>query len=305
MKTAIKQALKAAAVRMPWGAREAVFEALVAKRSSREMLSRSAALAGITGFLAPGKWGIIQSSAADQCLLTDYAKTGDWAATTHGAFTRFFAETGGTYIDVGSNIGLTVLPVAVNPAVRCFAFEPEPTNFTNLAENVRRNAVHGNVVLHQLALADRTATLRFGLADDGNLGDHRLVSDTDTRRSIAVAASRLDDLDLPIAGPLGVKIDTQGAEPAIIAGGRETLARAGLAVLEFSPMLMDRLGGDPEIVLEYLAGFDRVAVTPGESDAPLAFGPAADACATLRAAYARSRAVPGVHFDVYAERVIT
>ena len=47
-----------------------------------------------------------------------------------------------------------------------------------------------------------------------------------------------------LKGPLAVKIDTQGAEPFVVSGGKETLGRAGLIVSEFGPDGMAQLGGN-------------------------------------------------------------
>lgn len=302
IKTMAKAVLGSAVRRLPWGARAAVFEALCAQMGNNEVLVRAATKIGVTEFGAPGQWGVIQSAATDRAILPTYARTGDWAQRTHQVFSNFFGELGGTYLDIGANIGLTTLPVARNPRVRCFAFEPEPTNFASLQNNVRRNAVHGNITLHKMALWDRHGSITFGLAEDGNLGDHRVVTTESSRRTIEVTAAPLDDLDLPIEGRLGVKIDTQGAEPAIINGGRMVLARARLVVMEFSPFMIAQLGGDPEVVITYLSEFERIALVAGESKEDLVFRPAATACAELRQTFARARADEADYLDIYAER---
>jgi hypothetical protein len=64
----------------------------------------------------------------DRFVLPEYAATGTFAETVTSALTDFLRG-GGTYIDVGANIGLTIIPVARNPNVHCLAFEPEPVNF--------------------------------------------------------------------------------------------------------------------------------------------------------------------------------
>ena len=69
----------------------------------------------------------------------------------------------------------------------------------------------------------------------------------------------LDSLEVVRPGSaLGVKIDTQGAEPFIIAGGRRTLSPAQLLVLEWCPYMMARMGGDPMVVLQFLRGSFRI-----------------------------------------------
>lgn len=216
-----------------------------------------------------------------------------------------FSETGGTYLDIGANIGLTTLPVAQNPLIRCFAFEPEPTNFGNLQENIRRNIRHKNVTLYQLALLDRDGFVPFGLSDDGNLGDHRVVTTSHHgRRIIQVAAAPLDRLNLPITGQLAIKIDAQGAEPAIILGGLETFAKANFVVLEFYPYMIEQRGGDPDIIFDYVAGFERVTLIKGEGAEDLSFSSAAIGYVMLRQIFEESRLDEAIYFDVYAYRNI-
>jgi FkbM family methyltransferase len=63
------------------------------------------------------------------------------------------------------------------------------------------------------------AQLSLALAE-GNIGDHRLtIADVPGRRTVKVPAVPLDDFIDNATPPLAVKIDTQGAEPYVIAGG--------------------------------------------------------------------------------------
>jgi hypothetical protein len=52
---------------------------------------------------------------------------------------------------------------------------------------------------------------------------------------------------------LAGKVDTQGAEPLVLAGGEGTLSRAGLVILEFWPFGMRRMGGSPDEVIAFAA----------------------------------------------------
>ena len=78
----------------------------------------------------------------------------------------------------------------------------------------------------------------------------------------------LNSLDLVRTGcALGVKIDTQGAEPFIIGGGRKTLSRAQLLVIEWCPYLIARMGGDPLVVLQFLRESFRIgSISRAEAD---------------------------------------
>jgi hypothetical protein len=69
------------------------------------------------------------------------------------------------------------------------------------------------------------------------------------------------------AEPIAAKIDVQGAEPFVIAGGRNTLSRASLLSLEFWPYSMRRMCGDIGAVIAFLAEhFQEGSISPGDKD---------------------------------------
>ncbi|MGH7069469.1 MAG: FkbM family methyltransferase, partial [Acetobacteraceae bacterium] len=107
---------------------------------------------GIVEIAATGDRGVISSPASDRMVIQEYARTGTFAPTVTRALSEFFATSGGTYLDIGANIGLMTVPFARDPRIRCIAFEPEPVNFGFLQRNVARNAEGCSVELHQLAL---------------------------------------------------------------------------------------------------------------------------------------------------------
>jgi FkbM family methyltransferase len=218
---------------------------------------------------AKGDRGIVTSSWNDNFVLREYADTGAFAPTVTSALLDFFGADGGTYMDVGANIGLTTIPLARNPRIRCIAFEPEPLNFGFLQRNVARNAPDAVVEFHELALFHERGSMSLSIAD-ANIGDHRLTRNSvPGRHTIEIPTVPLDDFDTRISGKLAIKIDTQGAEPFVIAGAQKVLAKAGLLVVEFCPFLMRQLGGDPNIVIESMASFDRIAVmTGGHAELP-------------------------------------
>ena len=147
-------------------------------------------------------------------------------------------------------------------------------NFGYLKRNIARNVEGASVEFHPIALFDTHSTMSMSIAE-ANLGDHRLTRDAvPDRRTIQVPVVPLDDFLDRIEGRLAVKVDTQGAEPFVIAGGKGVFARAGLVAMEFCPYLMRQLGGDPNIVIDLVTNFDRVAVmSGGKADAPCYIGP--------------------------------
>ena len=228
------------------------------QRHGYRYLSQIASKLNINRISARGDYGTFSSAPNDEIILRDYAKNGKWAATTNDAIARFFRDGNGTYIDIGANIGLTVVPIAATSNVKCFAFEPEPINFENLKINIAENCANNEIHVFQLAIFDRQSSMTFEMSPN-NLGDHRIrlngaspgYLNEDERRVIEVPCVRLDDLKLTIEGPLFVKIDTQGAEPFVIEGGKETLARADALLVEWSPYLMNRMGGDGSTAIKF------------------------------------------------------
>lgn len=226
------------------------------------VLSRMLPRLNIVEIVAQGSYGAVSSLASDTTVLYEYMLTGTFASKVIAEFSAFLRN-GGFFLDIGANIGLTTIPVIRNENVRCLAFEPDPVNFALLERNIARNKRCSYVTAHQIALFDRRDTLRLAKAK-GNIGDHRInLGVATTREIIEVKALPLDDFLDRIEGPLAVKIDTQGAEPYIIAGGQKMLARADLLAIEFCPFLIKQMGGDVDLVLDLISSFSSVAVIPG------------------------------------------
>jgi FkbM family methyltransferase len=304
MKEVAKRLLRSMAVRLPFGASVTLLDALSHRHGTNHAwLIRQAAQAKIAGFLVDGEWGLIQSAVDDKMILPIYARTGTWARRTNLELIAFFKGRSGTYIDIGANIGLTTIPVAQNAQVRCIAFEPDPTNYQNLQQNLRRNIFGQNVTTHQTALFDRETSVDFGLAEDGNLGDHRIVQQSNVRRrTIKVKAKPLDSLIENIAEPLAVKIDVQGVEPNVIRGGKAVLAHAEFVILEFSPFLMTQFGSDYRTTIEFLRGFSQIAALLGEDDGPLGYEPSDQVCSRLEQYYLSAANDEYKFMDIYARR---
>jgi FkbM family methyltransferase len=230
-------------------------------------------LAGATAIRASGSYGDVVGSVDDRAVLERYAKTGTWLPVEIRLLRDFFARNGGgTYLDIGANIGLTTIPIARNPAVNCFAFEPEPTNFAHLQENVRSHCRTGNVHLFQLALLDSTGMLELRMSPV-NKGDHRIrvaresyPVDDAAWPAIQVQTQRLDDIgmDRDIVPPLAAKIIAQGSEVRILCGGQQTLSKAEVLILEFYPYLLSSGGGDWKFFYSFLSrNFSHAALIAG------------------------------------------
>jgi FkbM family methyltransferase len=273
MKTFAKTVLLRGVRALPPRARRIIFEDVAKDTGGFETAGHIARRLGFTGFVAEGDCGVIRGALDDDAALAKYARDGSWAPRQRSLFKSLFAERGGTYLDIGANIGLTLIPISQNPHVECYAFEPEPNNFRHLSENVSVNCRAGNVQLLNLALFDKNTALPFEIATRHS-GDHRISLigakgelDEHNRRKISVPGKRLDDVITTAAEPIAAKIDVQGAEPFVIAGGRNILSRASLLSLEFWPYSMRRMGGDVSAVIAFLTEhFQEGSISPGDKD---------------------------------------
>ena len=293
---------------LPWGAKQAVLDGIVESLDHFEKFQQIGHGLGVESISVRGANGLVWGSINDRWLMGNYATKREWAPDIVELFKHFFltANDGGTFLDIGANVGLTLFPVAQNPRVQCYGFEPEPRNFAYLNLGLRENCPYDNVVLSQVALFDRKDTVKFELSSS-NYGDHRVrVSETDgllgegSREVILVQAERLDDIVHVdrLKRPLAVKIDTQGAEPNIFAGGERTLTAAELISLEFSPHSMRRIGGDVEAELQFLAAhFREGAIAVGDQEGVPQWRPISAIVEELRH-YSADPGIGTKYFDV-------
>lgn len=212
---------------------------------SYEIFYQFSKLLGIRGYLLDGKQGLYLGSVADRSIMRSYLIEKQWSPEIIAQLAEGLSE-GGTYIDVGANIGLISLAVARLPGVTVIALEPDEENFAFLQANI---AIHTkcNISAIKAAAWREPTELKFA-RNAYNSGDHHIQPDGE----IVVRGLMLDSLDVK-EGPVVIKIDTQGAEPAVLAGGTKLLMRADVAIIEFWPWGMLRMSQNPDEALALLA----------------------------------------------------
>jgi FkbM family methyltransferase len=190
---------------------------------------------------------------ADEVITPALRRDGRWEAD-HAAALRARLRPGMTVVDVGANIGYTVLVAAraVAPGGRVIAVEPHPDNVALLRHNADANAP-GAVEVVAAAAWREAGTVRLAVSGE-NAGDHRTVALAGERPTVEVPAVRLDDV-VAGAGVDLIKLDCQGCEHVLLAGAGELIARSRPLVLaEFWPIGIRQLGDDPAAVLRGYRG---------------------------------------------------
>ncbi|MGF7209667.1 FkbM family methyltransferase [Skermanella aerolata] len=184
-------------------------------------------------------------------------------------------DPGGTYVDVGANVGTLAAAAAmkVGPSGRVVAVEANPTIAGFLRENMLLNGF-GHVQVHNRAVGSVPGTIRISQrrADDMNF-----VSAGTDGDGVTVEMTTLDDL----AGGLGtidlLKIDVEGFEKFVLEGAAKTLSVARNVYIELFDENFARYGyGSREILCRleaagftcFVVGQDDV-LTEGAPDAAL------------------------------------
>jgi FkbM family methyltransferase len=138
---------------------------------------------------------------------------------------------GGTFIDVGANIGVYTLIASEVANARVVSIEPHPATFALLKENVQLNDRH-NVSCLNVALSYRDGELQF--TDYQERAVNRVISAGKNGGSeLRVVSRRLDALcrELSVV-PDVVKIDVEGNESAVLEGLSDFRAPAKIIFIE-------------------------------------------------------------------------
>jgi FkbM family methyltransferase len=215
--------------------------------------------------LADGDLGPFEGSTEDDVVFGHYIREGTWAPSLVSLVTeRLLPTEGGTFIDVGANIGLVTVPIIERTKALGLAFEPEPRNFRLLQRNIARRGLAHRIETWNVAVYSEEATLRMELSGD-NHGDHRVLSESSVNGSdgvIEVAAAPLDVLlaDRRLTPPVVMKVDTQGCEVRVLAGADGILARTDYLIIEYWPAGLWRMGDSARALEELLTRFPFAAV---------------------------------------------
>jgi FkbM family methyltransferase len=151
------------------------------------------------------------------------------------ACARELAVEGSVAIDVGANIGMFTVPLAlaVGAGGRVLAVEPSPENVLRLVRNLELNAL-GNVEVHDVALAEEEGEvlLRLG-ADPAFHSTATIVRSRETDDCTLVGACTLDGVWREAGSPVVsfLKIDTEGGELDVLKGGVELLRASRPSIL--------------------------------------------------------------------------
>jgi len=165
---------------------------------------------------------------------------------------RHLLRPGDTLWDVGANYGFMSLYVdkVFNGSVRTLAFEPSPVVLPYLQANLDRNHAR-SVQIESMCLSDSEGTVTFYFSEENSWNATLIPGFAEMHgesERIDVDATTLDKAVARLPPPSVIKLDVEGAEHLVLAGGHEYLSTHR-----------------PPIVAEYnLKGIEEVGLTGRE-----------------------------------------
>jgi len=156
---------------------------------------------------------------------------------------RKICRPGSVVCDIGANVGFHSMMLAglVGKSGRVYAFEPNSENCRLILAAAEHNRV-SNLVVLPVALSERRGWAYFSthIGSNGGLLDQQkaLLVNSGT----IVPTFTLDELSLPKIDV--IKVDVEGAEYKVLAGGEKLLAKdRPLIISEFSIEMTERVSG--------------------------------------------------------------
>jgi FkbM family methyltransferase len=149
---------------------------------------------------------------------------GTWEPEVVKAVTEVVHE-GFVAIDIGAHLGYYALILSriVGSNGRVIAFEPVPSNFRILSENIELNRCK-NVQAVNKAVSNRSGRFEGAFPNESKLSSSFSLLKNDDANPITVEAVLLDDFlkdwDCPIDF---IEIDVEGAEGMVLDGARKTI----------------------------------------------------------------------------------
>jgi FkbM family methyltransferase len=129
------------------------------------------------------------------------------------------------FIDIGANVGSYTILACAAKGARGYCFEPVPSTYRRLLDNLSINSLQPRVKALNLGLSDRDEEILF--SRDRDTCNHALTANETGLASIRVPVHTLDSI-LAAESPSLMKIDVEGYETKVLEGAAETLAKPSL-----------------------------------------------------------------------------
>jgi FkbM family methyltransferase len=183
----------------------------------------------------------IKSAGRDLCITGTVPLYLEWFNGWDADISAIYASSreipsGSTVIDVGANIGIMSCSLAAQrPDINIIAIEPVADNFDCLKRNVADNGLTNVEVIHA-AVSDKPGKVRVNTN-----GPWSAILENGESEVDAITLDQFNDRNITY-----VKIDVEGWEPYVLAGGRELFAKnRPLVLMEWNSWSLMAAHHDP------------------------------------------------------------
>lgn len=128
------------------------------------------------------------------------------------------------FYDVGANVGAYSLLACGVVGCKGYAFEPVPSTYVRLVENVRLNHLEQRCICVNKGIGAEEGRIRF--SSDSDTTNHALAEGEESTSAIDVDVVPLDALDFEV--PALMKIDVEGYETLVLQGAKGVLGSPAL-----------------------------------------------------------------------------
>lgn len=178
------------------------------------------------------------------------------------SFLLHFLRAEDLFVDIGANLGSYSILACFAVGARGIAFEPVPSTYKRLVENMRLNHLEEKVKCINKGVGDQQGTISF--TSDSDTTNHALASGEQCDNQVTVEVTSLDAA-LVGEAPSLIKIDVEGYETPVLEGAQEILKNQTLnsVIMELNGS-GSRYGFDESKILELMLsnGFKTYSYNP-------------------------------------------
>lgn len=233
------------------------------------LLRRSSLIPLGTEFLLLTSYGVLLLPSEDCMLVIAASESGGVLEPGTIEVLKSLIQEGDCVLDIGANIGLTVIPAARQVGVtgEVIAFEPASRAASLLRQSLALNSLSERVTLHQNAAGEvgGRAQLHIGRI----LGQSSLLPIEDSTGQEEVVVETVDSLVPQGRRVRLVKIDAEGYEVLVWRGMQRVIAENPemIVIVEFGPSHLARAGVNVESWIDqfHASGFDLYEIDESTS----------------------------------------
>ncbi len=131
------------------------------------------------------------------------------------------------FIDIGANVGSYTILACAAKGSRGYSFEPVPTTYLRLLENIAINSLGSRVVALNIGLSNYAGELSFTSVESCTNHVTTESEDSDNMATVKVKVCSLDSV-LGDEAPSLIKIDVEGFETPVLQGAQAALRNMAL-----------------------------------------------------------------------------